>query len=210
MYTNITTIHYFWMIQQTLLIHGLLYHSIGSLFTHGHLHAGRLRNILACLPQKQPQHSTWVTQCISTMPFRIFRTYWEVLMERKISTVVVRCHYHKHKSVIHPIMKNEGKIRGNFKASAPLNTNISCWSLCDPFLDKLKGLLCMVQRWRWKLSCHHTRCTETCRRRHSNWSPHLFLSSPPPYTVCHFITLTTFSKEHVILTKTNVFLLSNH
>jgi len=86
-------------------------------------------------------------------------------MERKISTVVVRYNNHIHKSVIHPIMKNEEKIRGNFVASAPPNPNIACLSPCDPFLDKLKGLLCMVGRWRWKLSRHHTRCKGTCRRR---------------------------------------------
>jgi len=43
-------------------------------------------------------------------------------------------------------MKNEEKIRGNFVASAPPNTNIACLSPGDPFLDKLKGLL-----YGWKM-----------------------------------------------------------
>ena len=97
-----------------------------------------------------------------------------------------------------PLIKNEEKIRGKFVASAPPHANIACLSPNDPFFDKLKVLPCMVGRWRWKLSWHHTRCKGTCKRRPCKWCPclswlYLFLSSPPPYTLCHFITLTTFS-----------------
>jgi hypothetical protein len=90
--------------------------------------------VLSCMQVEEytcvsPSVATWVTQCISTVPFTIFRPYWYVLMERKISTAVIRCNYFTHKSVIHPIMKNEEKICRNFIARAPPNANIACLTL---------------------------------------------------------------------------------
>jgi len=122
-------------------------------------------------------------------------------LDKGLTICVVRHRYDVHILTIHLIKENEYMGRWYVNACAALSVKISCVSHCDSFLEKAEKIL-----FTWLSvgdgGCHTIirKYMRACKRRQSSQrapvsSPSL-LSGCPSGTVCHLITLTTFSQKH--------------
>jgi len=122
-------------------------------------------------------------------------------LDKGLSIGVVRHHYDINILMIHLIKENECKGKWNVKACAVFNVKIFCVSHNDCFLEKVEKILCT-----WLSEgdggCHTIirKYMRACKRRQISQrapisSPSL-LSGRPSGSVCHLITLTTFSQKH--------------
>jgi hypothetical protein len=122
-------------------------------------------------------------------------------LDKGLSIGVGKHHYDINISMIYLIKENEYKGRWNVNACAAFSVKISCVSHCDSFLEKVEKILCT-----WLSEgdggCHTIirKYMRACKRRQSSQkapvsSPSL-LSARPSGTVCHLITLTTFSQKY--------------
>lgn len=118
-----------------------------------------------------------------------------------LSIGVVRHHYDVNILTIHLIKENEYMGRWNVNSCAAFSVKISCVSHRDSFLEKVEKILCTWMRV-GDGGCHTIirKYMRACKRMQSSQrapvsSPSL-LSGCPSGTVCHLITLTTFSQKH--------------